>query len=89
MQRLPGRRGDRANADSDRRLFTTSSEKTKWMALITEERLEEGGVKSQLRGTSLAIQWLRICTFTVGVVGSVPGWGIRIPNAMLWGQINK
>ena len=89
LQRLPGRTGDRANADSDRRLFTTSSEKTKWMALTTEERLEEGGVKSQLRGTSLAVQWLRICTFTVGAVGSVPGWGIRIPNAMLCGQINK
>ena len=78
MQRLPGRGGDRANADSDRKLSTTSAEKTEWMALTTEEQLEGGGVKSQLRGTSLAVQWLRICTFTVGVVGSVPVWGIRI-----------
>ena len=24
-------------------------------------------------GTSLAVQWLGLCTFTVGVVGSIPG----------------
>ena len=89
LQRLPGRGGDGAGADSARRLSTTSSEEAKWMALTPEERLEGGGVKSQLSGTSLAVQWLRICTFTVGVVGSVPGWGIRIANAMLCGQINK
>ena len=28
-------------------------------------------------GTSLAVQWLRLC----GGAGSVPGWGAKIPHA--------
>ena len=32
-------------------------------------------------GTSLAVQWLGLCTFTVGVVGSIPGQGTKIPHA--------
>ena len=26
-------------------------------------------------------QWLRICAFTAEDVGSIPGWGTKIPNA--------
>ena len=28
-------------------------------------------------GTSLVVQWLRICISTAGGPGSIPGWGIR------------
>ena len=31
-------------------------------------------------GTSLAAQWLRLCTFTAGDAGSIPGRGTKIPN---------
>ena len=30
-------------------------------------------------GTSLGVQWLRLCTPNTGDMGSVPGWGIKIP----------
>ena len=30
------------------------------------------------RGTSLAVQWLGLCTSTVGSTGSIPGWGTKI-----------
>ena len=32
-------------------------------------------------GTSLAVQWLRLQVSTVGGVGSIPGWGTKIPQA--------
>ena len=28
-------------------------------------------------GTSLAVQWLRLCTPNAGSVGLIPGWGTR------------
>ena len=34
-----------------------------------------------LRGTSLVVQWLRLCTSRTGGVGSIPGWTAKIPNA--------
>ena len=37
--------------------------------------------KITLLGTSLAIQWLRLCVSTAGGMGSVPGWGARILHA--------
>ena len=46
--------------------------------------LKRGGA-----GTSLAVQWLRICTSTAGSRGSIPGWGTRIPHAMCRGQKKK
>ena len=39
-------------------------------------------------GTSLAVQWLRLCTSTAGGSGSIPGWGTRIPHAV-WRVQNK
>ena len=33
-------------------------------------------------GTSLAIQWLRLCTSTAGVAGSIPGRGTKIPHGV-------
>ena len=32
-------------------------------------------------GTSLAVQWLKLCTCTVEVVDSIPGGGNKIPHA--------
>ena len=37
-------------------------------------------------GVSLAIQWLRLCTSIIGGMGSIPGWGTKIPHAAWRGQ---
>ena len=37
-------------------------------------------------GTSLVVQWLRLCAFTVEDTGSNPDWGTKIPNAS-WGGL--
>ena len=34
-------------------------------------------------GTSLVAQWLRLHASTAGAVGLTPGWGTKIPHAML------
>ena len=31
-------------------------------------------------GTSLAVQWLRLCASNEGSAGSIPGWGTKIPH---------
>ena len=36
-------------------------------------------VKESL-GTSLVVQWLTLCTFTVGGAGSIPGKGTKISH---------
>ena len=41
------------------------------------------------RGTSLAAQWLRLCTSTAGDMGSIPGGGTKIPHAAPHGQKTK
>ena len=33
------------------------------------------------RGNSLEVQWLRFCAFTTKDLGSIPGWGTKIPQA--------
>ena len=38
--------------------------------------------ESYIQGTSLAVQWLRLCASTVGGMGSIPGWGTKIQHAM-------
>lgn len=40
-------------------------------------------------GTSLAVQWLRLCTPTAGGKGSVPGGGTRIPHTAWCRQKKK
>ena len=41
-------------------------------------------------GTSLAVHWLRLCTFNAGGRVLIPGWGTKIPHALWHGQkINK
>ena len=32
--------------------------------------------------TSLAVQWLRLCIYTAGGIGSIPDWGTKIACAM-------
>ena len=39
--------------------------------------------------TSLVVQWLGICAFTAGVMGSIPGQGTKIPHAALCSQKKK
>ena len=31
-------------------------------------------------GNSLVVQWLGLCTFTAKGLGSIPGWGTKIPQ---------
>ena len=38
---------------------------------------------------SLVVQWLRLLTFTAKSLGSVPGWGTKIPHAVLHNQIHR
>ena len=38
--------------------------------------------KSGVLGTSLVVQWLRLHASTVGSLGSILGWGTKIPHAI-------
>ena len=40
--------------------------------------------KSTTRGTSLVVQWLRLCTPTSGGIGSIPGRGTEILDAEIY-----
>ena len=42
-----------------------------------------------IRGTSLAIQWLKLLTTISGGTGSIPGWGTKILHAAWCGQKKK
>ena len=46
------------------------------------------GVQERMSGTSLAIQWLKICSSNAGYVGSIPG-GTKVPYAVWCGQKRK
>ena len=43
-------------------------------------------MKKRKSETSLVVQGLRLCPFNTGSVGSIPGWGTKIPHAMQCGQ---
>ena len=43
-------------------------------------------VKNPLAGTSMVVQWLRICAANAGLTGSIPGRGPRIPHAVWCSQ---
>ena len=34
-----------------------------------------GFIKTEVPGTSLVVQWLRLCISNAGNVGYIPGWG--------------
>ena len=40
-------------------------------------------------GTSLAVQWLKLCTSSVGGIGSIPGQRTKIPHATWCSQKKK
>ena len=42
--------------------------------------------KNTLQGTSLAVQWLRLCASNVRGTGLIPGRGTKIPHAGWYGQ---
>ena len=46
-------------------------------------------VKRRTSGSSLAVQWVRLCASTAGGEGSIPGWGTMIPHAAQCGQKKK
>ena len=33
-----------------------------------------------MTGTSLVVQWLRLCGSTAGGIGLIPGWGSQMPH---------
>ena len=37
----------------------------------------------------LAVQRLRLCTSNAGALGSIPGWGTKIPHAIWYSQKGK
>ena len=39
-------------------------------------------IRNQKTGTSLVVQWWRLCASTAGSMGSIPGWRMGIPHAM-------
>ena len=39
-------------------------------------------------GTSLVVLWLRLRASTAGGMGSIPGWGTKIPHAKQRGKKN-
>ena len=46
-------------------------------------RIPFAPLKAAKRGTSLAVQWLRLCTFYVGGEGSIHDQRTKIPHAVL------
>ena len=42
-----------------------------------------------MRGNSLVIQWLGLKVITAEGEGSIAGWGTKVPQAVICGQINK
>ena len=50
---------------------------------------QEAASQVTLKGTSLVVQWLRLCTSNVRDKGSTPGWGTKISHAMWCSQKNK
>ena len=43
-------------------------------------------LKKWAKGTSLAVQWLGLCSFIAEGPGSIPGRGTKIPQAARCGQ---
>ena len=41
-------------------------------------------VRSTLLETFQAVHWLRLHTSTAGGMGSIPGWGTKVPQASKW-----
>ena len=59
------------------KIFSFSSQVACVSYLILTSVLTETRVKNLHVGTSLAVQWLRLCASTAGGTGLIPGWGTR------------
>ena len=48
-------------------------------------------IKKLITGTSLRVQWLRLHPTNAGSMGSIPGWGTKVPHTVGCGQkfLNK
>ena len=42
--------------------------------------------RNVISGTLLVVQWLRLCVSNTRDTGSIPGYGIKIQNALQQGQ---
>ena len=40
-------------------------------------------------GTPLVVQWLGLGASNAAGMGSIPGWGTKVPHVVLCGQNNK
>ena len=47
-----------------------------------EEKMELVKSTYEVLGTSLAVQWLRLCTSNVGSVSSIPDWETKILHVL-------
>ena len=54
-----------------------------------EEKMELVKSTYEVLGTSLAVQWLRLCTSNAGGIVSIPGQGTKIPHVTWHGQNNN
>ena len=52
---------------------------TELLEIIKKKKGENPGRKWTKEGTSLVVQWLRLCTPNAGGPGSIPGQGSRSP----------
>ena len=55
---------------------------SRYCELLYGESLSAFLSKVQLCGTSLVLQWLRLCTVSTGDEGSIPGGGTKIPQVL-------
>ena len=64
---------------------TGSDNRTSIAALLWP--LQKAAIKNHYwDGTSLAVQWLRLCTFNARSVSSISGWGTKIEHTALGSQ---
>ena len=56
------------------------------MNMMEKERDREEGKGDRQRGTSLGVQWLRLCTSNAGGAGSISGQGTRTLHAAQHGK---
>ena len=57
--------------------------------VLTQGSWADAEFPNSNRGTSLAVQWLRLCTSTAGDAGLIPGQGTKIPQAVRDGTAKK
>ena len=59
-----------------------------WMIWVGPAWITSVLLREVWTGTSLVVQWLRLCTSTAGGMGSIPGRGTKIPHAT-WHGLKK